>query len=160
MFHVRFTLCASGSGQPWSLAARLLSLLDAEQLTAITPFQPTLMRVFALSDFIAESAIHAPALLIELLQGTEFSQQAERQQKDYAGPARMSELATVDNEDRFKQLLRRFRRRHMTVIAWRELSALCRRGKFCSSLGTGRCPYHSWRWLALPPRPAGNRAHL
>jgi glutamate-ammonia-ligase adenylyltransferase len=35
-----------------------------------------------------------------------------------------SELATVDNEDRFKQLLRRFRRRHMMVIAWRELLGL------------------------------------
>lgn len=100
---------------------RLLPLLDAEQLTAITPFQPTLMRVFALSDFIAESAIHAPALLIELLQGTEL-QQAERH-SDYA-PALASELATVDNEDRFKQLLRRFRRRHMIVIAWRELLGL------------------------------------
>ena len=100
---------------------RLLPLLDADQLAVITPFQPTLMRVFALSDFIAESAIHAPTLLIELLQGSEL-QQAERH-GDYA-PALASELATVDNEDRFKQLLRRFRRRHMMVIAWRELLGL------------------------------------
>ncbi|MBP8219818.1 MAG: bifunctional [glutamate--ammonia ligase]-adenylyl-L-tyrosine phosphorylase/[glutamate--ammonia-ligase] adenylyltransferase, partial [Aeromonas sp.] len=56
-----------------------------------------------------------------LLQGSEL-QQAERH-GDYA-PALASELATVDNEDRFKQLLRRFRRRHMMVIAWRELLGL------------------------------------
>jgi [glutamine synthetase] adenylyltransferase / [glutamine synthetase]-adenylyl-L-tyrosine phosphorylase len=98
---------------------RLVSRLDAEQLAAVTPRQPELLPLFALSDFIAESAIHSPNLLIELLRGDEL-QRAERYE-DYA-PALALELAAVHDEESLKQRLRRFRRHHMMVIAWRELS--------------------------------------
>ena len=100
--------------------ARLLPRLTADQLAALTPYQPQIMPLFALSDFIAESAIHSPDLLLELLQSGEL-QRAERQQ-EYA-PALAALLAPVTDEEALKRALRRFRRRQMMVIAWRELSA-------------------------------------
>ena len=100
--------------------ARLLPRLTADQLAALTPYQPQIMPLFALSDFIAESAIHSPDLLLELLQSGEL-QRAERQQ-EYA-PAFAALLAPVTDEEALKRALRRFRRRQMMVIAWRELSA-------------------------------------
>ena len=100
--------------------ARLLPRLNADQLAALTPFQPQIMPLFALSDFIAESAIHSPDLLLELLQSGEL-QRAERQQ-EYE-PALAALLEPVTDEEALKRVLRRFRRRQMMVIAWRELSA-------------------------------------
>ena len=44
--------------------ARLLPRLTADQLAALTPYQPQIMPLFALSNFIAESAIHSPDLLL------------------------------------------------------------------------------------------------
>ncbi|MBP8040222.1 MAG: hypothetical protein KAY67_06740, partial [Aeromonadaceae bacterium] len=39
--------------------ARLLPRLSGDQLSALEAFQPQIMPLFALSDFIAESAIHS-----------------------------------------------------------------------------------------------------
>lgn len=97
---------------------RLLPQLTPEQAAVVLPFEFEVRHVFGLSDFIAESAIRYPDMLVSLLSG------GERHLNDRCA-AYASELtallAGIDNEDHFKQVLRRFRRRQMMVIAWREM---------------------------------------
>ncbi len=101
--------------------ARLLPRLNGDQLSALEAFQPQIMPLFALSDFIAESAIHSPELLLELLQSGELNQAIRH--PDYASTLETMVSAVADEES-LKRVLRRFRRRQMMVIAWRELSGL------------------------------------
>ncbi|MFC3914738.1 bifunctional [glutamate--ammonia ligase]-adenylyl-L-tyrosine phosphorylase/[glutamate--ammonia-ligase] adenylyltransferase [Pseudaeromonas sharmana] len=97
---------------------RFLAVLDASQQAQIQPHVAEVQRVFALSDFIAESAIQFPDLLLQLLASGELQQACRH-------PSYGSELAallhTVSDEEGLKRQLRLFRRRAMLVIAWREL---------------------------------------
>ena len=75
--------------------------------------------VFACSDFVAESCIRNPRLLMDLVSSGDL--QAPYRNGDYS--ARLQPLlAQIDGEPALEQTLREFRRREMTRIAWRDLS--------------------------------------
>ena len=100
---------------------RLLERADAQQQALFLSHQPMLLRLLALSDFVAESFIYSPAMLAELLTSERYLQ-AER---SAAYPALLqTALQHVDSEDSLKRVLRQFRREHMVLIAWRELLGL------------------------------------
>ncbi|MEJ6078471.1 bifunctional [glutamate--ammonia ligase]-adenylyl-L-tyrosine phosphorylase/[glutamate--ammonia-ligase] adenylyltransferase [Vibrio sp. 1-Bac 57] len=74
--------------------------------------------VFALSDFVAESLIKQPTLIpclfeSNLLTTTDRTEQLIIELK--------TALSETENEAQLHQTLRFFRRKHMVVIAWREL---------------------------------------
>jgi len=77
-----------------------------------------LMKVLGLSDFVAESLIKQPALLSDLLKG-ELLTLADR--KALIDAELESAIAKVADEVTLHKVLRLFRRKHMVVIAWREL---------------------------------------
>jgi glutamate-ammonia-ligase adenylyltransferase len=78
----------------------------------------SLHRVFAFSDFVAESCIRDPALLHDLIQSGDL-------QRDYAPndfiQALIQNLKGVHQEDELNRVLRKYRRREMVRIAWRDL---------------------------------------
>lgn len=82
------------------------------------PTRQTLLTLFGLSDFVADSLIKQPELLGPLLASGDLAQ-AER------WPAYEDDLAAllagVTDEEALKRILRQFRRSRMLVIAWREL---------------------------------------
>ncbi len=89
-----------------------------EQLGGLPTDKHDLLRAFGLSDFIAESCIRYPELLPQLHASGELEQTERRATYQ---PALAALLADVGEEEAFKRALRRFRCRHMLVIAWREL---------------------------------------
>ena len=77
-----------------------------------------LHEVFALSDFVAESLIKQPTLIpclfdSHLLTTADRTEQLIMELKNA--------LSEIENEAQLHQTLRFFRRKHMVVIAWREL---------------------------------------
>jgi glutamate-ammonia-ligase adenylyltransferase len=77
-----------------------------------------LMKILGLSDFVAESLIKQPALLMDLLD-SELLTLADR--KKVIATELESAMAKVTDEVTLHKVLRLFRRKHMVVIAWREL---------------------------------------
>ncbi len=81
--------------------------------------QQVARHVFACSDFVAETCIRSPRLLMDLVDGGDLH--TPYRNGDYS--ARLQPLmAQVDGEPALEQTLREFRRREMTRIAWRDLS--------------------------------------
>lgn len=78
-----------------------------------------LQRVFAFSDFVAQSAAREPGLVLELLTGGDleapYAPGSYRRKLDTA-------LQAVDAEAALSAALRKLRRREMVRIAWRDLS--------------------------------------
>ena len=90
---------------------RDLALLSAEQIAQS-------QRVFSLSDFIAESCINNTGLLNDIWQSGLLSQASRTAHVE----AHLSEqLTACDSEPALLRTLRKFRRFHMCIIAWREL---------------------------------------
>ncbi|HEY7866921.1 MAG TPA: bifunctional glutamine synthetase adenylyltransferase/deadenyltransferase, partial [Psychromonas sp.] len=77
-----------------------------------------LMKVLGLSDFVAESLIKQPTLLSDLLD-SELLTLADR--KEIIETELKIAIAKVADEVTLHKVLRLFRRKHMVVIAWREL---------------------------------------
>ena len=74
--------------------------------------------VLGLSDFVADALIKQPILLEELLKsGLLALAQRTEQLKDEL----QSCLGNISDENELHKLLRIFRRKHMVIIAWREL---------------------------------------
>lgn len=82
------------------------------------PQHTELMKVLGLSDFVAESLIKQPALLNDLLD-SELLTLADR--KEGIETELETAMAKVADEVTLHKVLRLFRRKHMVVIAWREL---------------------------------------
>lgn len=77
-----------------------------------------LLRLFACSDFAADSLCQQPELALELDDETDLHN------GDRAGryrPALAAQLAAVNDEPGLLRALRRFRRRELLLIAWREM---------------------------------------
>ncbi len=100
---------------------RLLTACNDTQREQFLPLAAQIRPLFGLSDFIADSAILAPELLLEILQSGEL-QQAERREQYGSRLAHL--LSAVSSEEELKRTLRRFRRQQMMIIAWRELAGL------------------------------------
>ncbi|GLS90667.1 glutamate-ammonia-ligase adenylyltransferase [Psychromonas marina] len=77
-----------------------------------------LKQVLGLSDFIAESLIKQPELLSELLSGglLTLPERTQLLQEELRAC-----LAVTADEIQLQKVLRLFRRKHMVIIAWREL---------------------------------------
>jgi glutamate-ammonia-ligase adenylyltransferase len=79
----------------------------------------TLHRVFALSDFVAESCIRNPALLHDLIESGDLKCQYSLE--DYTKSLKHV-LADVIDENTLSRALRQYRCRQMVRIAWRDLA--------------------------------------
>jgi glutamate-ammonia-ligase adenylyltransferase len=96
------------------------ALQDAgARLPADPELQDQLSRVLAFSDFIAESCIRDPQLLTRLWQSGDLRRPAEA--GAYASGLAACLEGTADIDD-LAGRLRRFRRREMVRIAWRDLT--------------------------------------
>jgi glutamate-ammonia-ligase adenylyltransferase len=103
---------------------RWQSFQAAMEAAAIPPITNTTVLksiepVFAFSDFVAASCIREPAMLVDLIDSGDL--------KRHLGPEGCNRnfeklLAEVDNEAALIGRLRRFRRREMVRIAWRDLA--------------------------------------
>ncbi|MCP4323161.1 MAG: bifunctional [glutamate--ammonia ligase]-adenylyl-L-tyrosine phosphorylase/[glutamate--ammonia-ligase] adenylyltransferase [Alteromonadales bacterium] len=95
-----------------NLSERLdLSFLKKEELAELT-------EAVALSDFIADSLMKQPELLAELFSSGLF-ESAER--TDLLKTELQETLKVTTDELQLHKALRQFRRKHMLLIAWREL---------------------------------------
>jgi glutamate-ammonia-ligase adenylyltransferase len=80
-----------------------------------------LVKVWARSDFVAHTCIREPSLLHQLLESGDLGRSYSPD--DYAN--RLDQwLTAAADEDQLARLLRRFRRREMLRIAWRDLAGL------------------------------------
>lgn len=124
----------------------------------------SLPRVWAASDFVAQHCVRTPALLAELAGG---DLQAVYPEPEYARRLELDLTKAVD-EPALALCLRRFRRREMVRIAWRDLAgwadlrkpwAICRRWPApaskapCAVWMTGSPP----NWARRRRRPANGR---
>lgn len=80
-----------------------------------------LVRVWAGSDFVASACVREPALLDRLLDSGDLWAGSS---EDRYGRRLDQRLDGVVDEDQLGKLLRRFRRREMLRIAWRDLAGL------------------------------------
>jgi glutamate-ammonia-ligase adenylyltransferase len=80
-----------------------------------------LVRVWACSDFVARACVRDPPLLTGLFESGELER--PRHPGDIANHLQQA-LADVANEDRLNGALRRWRRREMVRIAWRDLAGV------------------------------------
>ena len=76
-------------------------------------------RVLALSDFVAQSLSREPALLSDLYDSGDLQRKYDKQ---HYAQALAQRLEGCLNEAQLGELLRRFRRREMVRIAWRDLA--------------------------------------
>jgi glutamate-ammonia-ligase adenylyltransferase len=86
---------------------RLLERANAEQQSLFLSHQPMLLRLLALSDFVAEAVISTPAMLADMLTSERYLQ-AERS-ADYPQQLHTA-LQAADSEESLKRVLRQFRR--------------------------------------------------
>ncbi len=80
---------------------------------------PSVHRVFALSDFIAECCIRDPSILKDLIDGKALQRQYS--QADYTESLAKA-LEGVTDEEALNRILRHYRRKAMVRIAWRDLA--------------------------------------
>ncbi len=93
----------------------------AVDLSNLSTISQTLPHVFLFSDFIAHSCIRDPLLLVDLIGSGDLTRHYA---PDRYNQALTSILADVADEASLSQLLRRFRRREMVRIGWRDLSGM------------------------------------
>jgi len=97
----------------------LQQLSERFDLSVLTEPQVTqLLDVFALSDFVADSLIKQPEMIVPLFNSGLLTS-ADRNEQIIN--ELQSLLAETQDEVRLHQVLRQFRRKHMVIIAWREL---------------------------------------
>lgn len=90
----------------------------AEQCDQSPQFQQELQRIWACSDFVANSCITQPQLLKSLINSDALNQPLSQQQ--FADQLQ-SDMAAVSSDDELLAVLRRFRQRQMVRIVWRDL---------------------------------------
>ena len=78
----------------------------------------SLRRVFAFSDFVAESCIRDPSVLHDLIQSNDL--QSHYSAGDFE-QSLSQKLNGVSQEEELNRILRKYRRREMVRIAWRDL---------------------------------------
>jgi glutamate-ammonia-ligase adenylyltransferase len=103
-------------------AARLLEALAPEGVSPPAALPPWLVRVLALSDFVAEALARSPELAAGMLSLPDGPPARPRSELDAALAA---EVAGAEEAGELGRRLRRFRRREMVRIASRDLLGLC-----------------------------------
>ena len=84
-------------------------------------FRHTAQRIFAFSDFVSETSIRHPDLLVDLVQSGDLER---RYLADEYSKTLKALLAGIAEEAALEKQLRHFRRREMVRIAWRDLCGL------------------------------------
>ncbi len=114
--------CLDLTPLPEPLRGRVASLWERfrEQNQPVAPeLQGELARVWGASDFVAQTCIRDPALLQDLWASGDL---ARSYPESHYGQRLEALLATVTAEPALGEVLRRFRRREMVRIAWRDLA--------------------------------------
>ncbi len=86
-----------------------------------TEFRHTTQRVFAFSDFVSETCIRHPDLLVDLVQSGDLER---RYLADEYSKTLKALIVGIVEEVALEKRLRHFRRREMVRIAWRDLCGL------------------------------------
>jgi glutamate-ammonia-ligase adenylyltransferase len=124
-------------------------------------------RVFPFSEFVARSCIQAPAMLADLIESRDLHHSYDSE--EYLQRLRQ-QIADVDDQEQLSARLRRFRRREMVRIAWRDLSGsadlaetmadLTRFADACIEESLGRLHRWQWRRYGTPVGEDGTEQHL
>ena len=105
--------------EPLADNAELAAALDA----APSEIRASLPLVFACSDFVSQCCARNPGLLIELLESGDLRRRLRRPEFIAHAPAITTEVqASPVPEAEFIASLRRWRKREMVRIAWRDLA--------------------------------------
>jgi glutamate-ammonia-ligase adenylyltransferase len=106
----------------------------------------SLRRVFAFSDFVAESCIRDPSLLHNLIQSGDF--QRDYLLDDFAQPL-ADKFKGISQENDLSRILRKYRRREMVRIAWRDLEGWADLAQTVADLSAmaGACLEQAYRLL-------------
>ncbi|MGD8663987.1 MAG: bifunctional [glutamate--ammonia ligase]-adenylyl-L-tyrosine phosphorylase/[glutamate--ammonia-ligase] adenylyltransferase, partial [Desulfobacterales bacterium] len=118
MFNQPEKLITDDASHKWQI---YLNATDAAGIPPISnlEFIETLKQVFALSDFVAAGCTSDPAIPVDLIDSGDIARQYEKNEYHLKlGPA----LTAATDEETLSRLLRRYRRREMVRIAWRDLS--------------------------------------
>ena len=148
------------SYQAAAQAAGLAPITDSKVLGSVE-------RVFAFSDFVATSCTREPALLADLIDSGDLNRHPTP--GDYH--RRFAELpADAQDEDTLLSLLRRYRRREMVRIAWRDLAGWADLAETMSALSAfaDACLDQTlrilYRWqcdkFGIPTAGNGSKQHL
>ena len=121
-FRRAFAPGSLGSADLESLVQQALEALAADAHAALAaapaPVRESLPRVFACSDFLAQSCARDPRLLVSLLSGGDLERPLAAGELGARVPALPADAA----EPQVRQALRRWRRREFARIAWRDLA--------------------------------------
>ncbi len=101
--------------EAFSLAAKNANV----SLPDDSEFLDTLKRVFTFSDFISKTCIHHPGIFKGLLESGDLQRKLEPDEYDLKLE---SYLSVIKEDAQLSVYLRRFRRREMVRIAWRDLA--------------------------------------
>ena len=108
-----------GVGAHWEAFVAATKEVDLGALDG--PWLEQLVRVWVGSELVARACIREPTLFLELLQSGHLSSSSTLEQLN----ARLRDtLKEVRDEDGLSRELRRFRRREMVRVVWRELAGL------------------------------------
>jgi glutamate-ammonia-ligase adenylyltransferase len=124
--------------EPESLVAPALEALDASEparealARAPAEVRDSLTRVFAASDFVADSCTRDPQLLVALLASGDLTRRAAPAEL----AARAPPLRAAVPEAEAQRLLRRWRRRELVRIAWRDLAGWAELAETLADLST------------------------
>jgi len=92
---------------------------NPENLVLLTDVQvQETQYIFGLSDFIAESCINNPELLLQIWQSGLL---IENERREQVSSELAAQLDSCETEVQLGRVIRQFRRFHMCIIAWREL---------------------------------------
>ena len=127
----------------------------------------SLKQVFALSDFVAAVCTRDPAIPVDLIDSGDITHQYSKTEYHLKMGSALS--AAVD-EETLSRLLRRYRRREMVRIAWRDLSGYADLSQTVSDLSAfaDACLDHAlnmlYQWqchlLGTPTAADGTKQHL
>ncbi|MEX1330006.1 MAG: bifunctional [glutamate--ammonia ligase]-adenylyl-L-tyrosine phosphorylase/[glutamate--ammonia-ligase] adenylyltransferase [Desulfobacterales bacterium] len=127
----------------------------------------SLKQVFALSDFVAAVCTREPAIPVDLIDTGDITHQYSKNEYHLKMGSALS--AAVD-EETLSRLLRRYRRREMVRIAWRDLSGYADLSQTVSDLSAfaDACLDHAlnmlYQWqchlLGTPTAADGTKQHL
>lgn len=92
---------------------------EAQRLAKNEALTTSLGKVWACSDFVAKTCVRYPAMLAELAERGRLQTECE---PDYFAGQLVRMLENVDDDNALGVALRRFRRREMVRIAWRDLA--------------------------------------
>jgi len=101
-----------------ALRSKGMSLPDNPLLAA------TMQRIFAFSDFVAESLTQNPEILIELTQRNDLGRRYAADEYEKKVGSELAAISRTENRDVLSSALRRLRCREMIRIAWRDLASL------------------------------------